>query len=351
MAFDSCLSDLRMRRPCKRYPLLLRNEKATLYALLAKAGSAFFLLTRLNLPHSHHSHRFAMPNTNHPAAMPAIAAFRQAFDPLRATVYAEGTFFSGSQMSADLQALEPLAQRIGPASAEMAELRWLQCEVWRRRGGFEEEALQAGQQALAIDLATGGLEPAEQLMRHYRLGVIAEDSANWNIALHHLNATHALLQASHANTWTPTQQLCLRERIGYALHEAGHYAEALAHNQQLLQDAKQTAELDAYALRTLLNNLAQNAYELKDTHLAAQYLQERLRIVQAAQDTELACDSLFQLGVLACEQGQFEQAHQFFEQRLALAETANDDALRQQAQQDLQRLIHMAANAPAAPAP
>ena len=281
-----------------------------------------------------------MPTTDRTAAMAAIAAFRQAFDPLRTTVYTEGAFFSGSQMSADLQALEPLAQHIGPESVEMAELLWLQCEVWRRRGNFEDEALQAGQQSLAIDLAAGRLEPAEQLMRHYWLGVIAEDATNWHATLHHLHAAHALLHTGHArpNTWTPEQQLGLRERIGYALHEAGRYAEALAHNQHLLQDAQHTAGLAPYALRTLLNNLAQNAYELKNFDLATQYLQERLLIAQSAQDTELACDSLFQLGVQASEQGQFAQARQYFEQRLTLADAADDDALLQQARQDLQYL-------------
>lgn len=276
----------------------------------------------------------------------ANSTFRQAFEPLRATVYAEGTTFSGSQMSADLQALEPLAQRIGPESAEMAELLWLQCEVWRRRGGFTHEALQAGSRSLALDLAASRLDPAEQLMRHYWLGSVAEEAEDWTAALHHLQAAQTLIDAGHAQPgqWGTAQKLGVRERMGYVLHESGHYAEALAHNQRLLQDAQTALGASNPAFHNVLNNLAQNAYELKDFALAAQYLQERLRIAQTAQDTATAFDSLFQLGVLTAEQGRFEQARHFFEQRLALADTAGDASMRQQALQDLQHLTRMADN-------
>lgn len=268
----------------------------------------------------------------------AAADFQQAFAPLHATVYDENAVFSGSQMSDDLQALEPLALRIGAESAELAQLHWLQSVVWGRRGGFVDQALHAGEQALALDAAAARLPPAELAQRHFMLANLAIEDGQWPRAWQHLQAASAAAQADAGQALTPRQRLGLREKAGYVLHELGRHREALAHNQQLLQDALPVLGPDNPALRTVLNNLAQNAYELKDLGLAARYLQERLRIAQAAQEHDTALDTLFQLGVLAHEQRQPEQARQWFTQRLALARASGSQAQQAQAQADLQEL-------------
>lgn len=288
---------------------------------------------------------------------PAEAAtrFRQAFEPLQRTVYTEGTVFSGSQMSQELDALEPLALQAGEQSAELADLRWLQSEVWRRRGEYPAQALQAGEQSFAIDMATHRLAPATQLERLYWLGVTAEAAGQWETALTHLRAAQQLIETGQGrpDVWTPSRKLGLRERIGYALHEAGHYIQALTHNQQLLQDARQTLGADNPHLRSVLNNLAQNAYDLRDLPQAEQWLHERLRIASlphnAAAEAGTAFDTLFQLGVIAHEQGHAEAAQTWFQQRLALARHLNDADLIQQAEGDLAELAQRTRAASPAP--
>ena len=149
-------------------------------------------------------------------------------------------------------------------------------------------------------MATHRLAPATQLERLYWLGVTAEAAGQWETALTHLRAAQQLIEAGQGrpDVWTPSRKLGLRERIGYALHEAGHYIQALTHNQQLLQDARQTLGADNPHLRSVLNNLAQNAYDLRDLPQAEQWLHERLRVASlphnAAAEAGTAFDTLFQ---------------------------------------------------------
>lgn len=252
--------------------------------------------------------------------------FAQRFNPLRDTVYDEGAMFSGSAMSADLAALRPLAEGLGAESPELAELLWLQFVVYSKRQ-MDDEGLPLGLRALAIRAALGQLTPTDRYQQHYAIGESALQSEEYDTAIEHLRQSAQWADQDGA-VLSPEQKLGIREEIGYALHEAGRFAEALAHNQQLLSDAQSAFGSDKdVRLSGLINNLAQNAYELGDHTQARQYLAQRLALGQALHDDGIVLDTLFQQGVLAHEGGDSALARSLFQQRVAIAHASGDDDL------------------------
>lgn len=264
--------------------------------------------------------------------------FARRFTPLRDTVYDANAMFSGSAMSADLEALLPLAERLGPESAELADLLWLQFVVLAKRQ-MDTEGLPLGLRALAIRSTRDALTPTDRYEQHYAIGKSALRAEDYDTAIDHLRQA-AHWSADPSATLSLDQKLGMREEMGYALHEAGRFAEALAHNQQLLADAQ--SALDSGPDRRfsgLINNLAQNAYELGDHAQALAYLQQRLALGQALQDNDIMLDTLFQQGVLAHETGNAAGARSLFEQRVALAQASGDNDLLEEAQARLDELI------------
>jgi tetratricopeptide (TPR) repeat protein len=263
--------------------------------------------------------------------------FARRFKPLRDTVYDAEAMFSGSAMSADLEALLPLAERLGPESAELADLLWLQFVVFAKRQ-MESEGLPLGLRALAIRGTRGALSPTDRYEQHYALGKAALGAEEYDTAIEHLRQA-AHWSADPSATLSQDQKLGMREEIGYGLHEAGRFAEALAHNQQLLADAQGALGTGPdERLSGLINNLAQNAYELGDHAQAQDYLQQRLALGQALRDNDIVLDTLFQQGVLAHETGDAGLARRLFEQRVAIAQASGDDDLLEDAQARLDEL-------------
>lgn len=263
--------------------------------------------------------------------------FAQRFNPLRDTVYDAGAMFSGSAMSADLAALLPLAEGLGAESTELAELLWLQFVVYGKRQ-MDDQGLPLGLRALAIRTALGNLSPSDRYAQHYAIGESALRAEDYDTAIEHLRQSAHWADHEGA-TLSLDQKLGIREEIGYALDEAGRFAEALAHNQQLLGDA-----LAAFGSATderlsgLINNLAQNAYELDDHAQAQHYLQQRLALGQALKDDSIVLDTLFQQGVLAHEGGNSALARSLLEQRVAIAQANGDEDLIEEAQATLDEL-------------
>jgi tetratricopeptide (TPR) repeat protein len=260
------------------------------------------------------------------AALSPAQQFVQRFAPLRDTVYDDSAMFSGSAMSADLAALRPLAESLGAESSELAQLLWLQFVVFSKRQ-MDDEGLPLGLRALAIRSVLGDLTPTDRYQQHYAIGESALQSEEYGTAIEHLR--QSAQWADHESAvLSMEQKLGIREEIGYALHEAGHFAEALPHNRQLLADAQIAfGSSTDVRLSGLINNLAQNAYELGDHAEAQRYLAQRLALGQALQDDDIVLDTLFQLGVLAHEGGDSALARTLFEQRVAIAHASGDDDL------------------------
>ncbi|MDZ7867204.1 tetratricopeptide repeat protein [Acidovorax sp.] len=263
--------------------------------------------------------------------------FARRFNPLRDTVYDAEAMFSGSAMSADLAALRPLAEGLGAESSELAQLLWLQFIVYSKRQ-MDDEGLPLGLRALAIRSALSDLTPTDRYEQHYAIGESALQSEEYDTAIEHLRQSAHWADHEGA-TLSAEQKLGIREEIGYALHEAGRFAEALAHNQQLLADARRAFGSDVDArLSGLINNLAQNAYELGDLAQAQRHLQQRLALGQALKDDGIVLDTLFQLGVLAHEAGDSALARSLLQQRVAMAHASGDEDLLEEAQATLAEL-------------
>lgn len=260
--------------------------------------------------------------------------FAKKFNRLRSTVYDASSMFSGSRMSADLAALQPLAEAVGADSDEMADLLWLQFVVFHKRQQ-DSEGLPLGLRALAMRAAKGGLTPTERYEQHYALGESALEAEDYDTAIEHLQQS-AHWAAHEGATLGTEQKLGIREEIGYALHEAGRFAEALAHNRQLLTDAQAAFGFGTdKRLSGVINNLAQNAYELGKHAEAKTWLQQRLALGKALEDTDIVLDALFQLGVLAHETRRTAEARAFFQQRVDIARAKDDEYLLESAQATL----------------
>lgn len=276
------------------------------------------------------------------AASPA-SGFEARFAPLYASVFTEGGSFSGSAMSRDLKALEPLLAKA--SAGDIFRLYYTEASVYGRRQ-MPAEAAQAAQKALAVLPTTTSTELAypQFYLRHSSIRWLA-DAGDHQAAMRwvkHFQSQYPLPSIAKLPAemrWdetrpiakaldfpTQTQILGVYEDEGYLLHEQKRYREALQANQRLLPVARERLQAlgRPELLRGLLTNMAQNSYELGDLELARGYLQQRLDIALKAQDHETVYDCYFQLMVLAQEQGQQQQARQWLAAYENLAQTNKD---------------------------
>ncbi len=260
------------------------------------------------------------------------STFAERFTPLRTTLLDPEGIFSGSQMHTDLTALIPLAQARGENSVELAQLYAALALLQGKRDKWEDQR-SYGLKALAIQEHNPALAPDEVLALHYSLSMGAAELELTEQVIEHLRAAIALIPQDHS--LDVRQQFGLRQELGFWLHMNGDYAAALAHNQQLLADAEATFGADEAELTGMLTNLAQNAYELKNMAQSEAYLQRVVSLSRQHDKLDIELDGLFQLGVLAHEQGDNAQALRYFQQRVELARTADDDYLLERAEEDL----------------
>lgn len=280
------------------------------------------------------------------AADPATA-FEARFEPLYAAVFAKGGTFSGSAMSADLQALEPLARQQGVAARDTFRLYYAEAIVFGLRK-MSEEAEAAARKALTAMPQADSVELAYPhfLLRYSSIRWLA-DAKQYDAALKLIRSFQAQypldriadLPAQIRQDGEPRrdgtrvfdfptqlQILGVYEDEGYVLHEQGKYREAKQANARMLPVARKlTKALGApEKLRGVLNNIAQNCYELGEFDEDHAYLQERLQIALATHDHATVYDSYFQLMVLAHEQKQSDKAHQWLAMYVQYAQTQKD---------------------------
>jgi tetratricopeptide (TPR) repeat protein len=125
-----------------------------------------------------------------------------------------------------------------------------------------------------------------------RHATVADDMDEMEDALAYMRDAVARIDAGELND---IQRLGLRQTLGRIAHDAREYALALDVNTELLADAEAHLGTEHPDLAGLLNNLAQNYYELADLDRARSFLQRRLSLVD---DFDTEVDTLLQLGVL-----------------------------------------------------
>jgi tetratricopeptide (TPR) repeat protein len=258
--------------------------------------------------------------------------FARQFVPLEATVSAEGVPFSASKMLAKLWALYGLAAASGECSPELARLLTTVAIV-EFKSGNPVEGTTLAEAALSInDLSSGGLIN-DALVLHDQVGSASTDPA---VAIEHMRAAVDL--APRDPTLAPLQRFGLRQGLGYALQEGKRSAEAQQVNAQLLADAERELGKDDAALLGVIENLAQNHYELKQYEASTAYLQRCLALAGKHQRPDVESRMLFQLGVLAHERGNNDEARRYMNERIKHARRNPGRALLDAAESSLAEL-------------
>ncbi len=237
--------------------------------------------------------------------------------------------FSVSATLAQLDGLEPDA---APGSAERGRLEFLRGFVLQKAERFDE-AVQHDQSAVQIDAAHPFLTQSERLHVHYDMASMAEDAEEYDRAIDEYRRALALVDADP--DVTPAQRFGMQEKLGFCLHEAEQYTEARSLNEATLAGEAKLAGADSPKLATVLNNLAQNQYQLKDLAGAQATLERLLAIATKAKDEPHMDSALFQLGVLAFETGRPDEARDRMTRRVQLAQAAHDPRRLAKAQGDL----------------
>ena len=311
-----------------------------------------------------------------PSATVQSTQFWQRFGPLYDTVFTEGTLFSASQMSDDLQALAPLVQGPQARRSEAFLLAATQASVFDRRA-MPAQAAEAAQRALRLLPASGvasqgdaqasaggSSQPAQSAQpsrpgksaqswppaagpqggsrelghRQFLQGKLAHwltQSGDLDGALRatrdfvkQYSATSQQKLAARPAYPSQLELLLAQEREVYLLHRLGRYDQAIALGQRLLPRARAAySALQADGeLGSLLHNLAQSQHARGRLRQAQQFAQEGLDLALNHQRVDNAYDAYAQLVVLARELGQPQDAQTWLQAWDSLARERADAA-------------------------
>jgi tetratricopeptide (TPR) repeat protein len=292
--------------------------------------SVVALLPLFAMIHSEAQTKPAMASTAN-----AGATFARKFEPLQSKILDDNARFSGSQMLADLMALEAEAKAIGSQSAELTKL-YSMLSLLQLKRNVHDEAVRFGELALKANAASKALTVDESVRTHERLRKIYQNDEDYKQALTH--AQRAVALAPSNKDLTEAQRLGLQVSLGFLLHETKQYARALETNRKTLQEAEKIYSADASELGSLLINIAQNLHATNNPGEAKTHLERVLRIARKHKDTEREFDMLFQLGVLAYEGNDDAAAKRYFNDCMQVANKAKDDELRDKARGYLKQL-------------
>lgn len=263
-----------------------------------------------------------------------VAGLRARLDALDAMIFDPAATFSASKTLEDLRLVEGEIGSRAELARERKQVLHLIGIVEYKRGDMEA-ARDALLQSLAIDT---GDPVTERIVRdHYLVAGIAADQEDYDLAIAHYRSAADL--ADGVPGLTDDEKAGIREKLGYVLHEAKRYQDALAVNTGVLATGERLFGADSPKLMTVLTNLAQNAHALGRPGEAEAYLQRCRGIARASGDVEKEQDMLFQLGVLAFETGQPAAARTYMKDRIKLLAAANEPDLLDAAKQDYAELL------------
>jgi tetratricopeptide (TPR) repeat protein len=294
----------------------------TLLAIAALAAFLVFVLA------TRHAAAQGAPSATHDA-------FRARIAPVRALLTDPDATFGASRMYEELVALDRLAASIGESSAERIEVLDLLSLLQSKRAAYED-VVSYGKRALALDRDRRTLAAHPRALLHHRIAVAATETGDHDSAIAHYRECAAI--AAKDPAFDAAQRLGLRQSIAHVLHEAGYYEAAADENRVLLAAAEHEFGADDARLTGVLNNLAQNLYQLGRPAEATPLLERRLALADASGKHEVALDTLFQLGVLEYEAGRIDAARRRMTERTARARAVGDDAALRAAQDDLAEL-------------
>jgi tetratricopeptide (TPR) repeat protein len=203
-----------------------------------------------------------------------------------------------------------------PGSRDAGRIDHLRAVIEAKVGPIDD-AIRHGENALTIDAAQPFLEPKERMHLEYDVGNLYLAKQDCLDAIPHYRKSITFMTT--ANGVTEDQKLGTEEQVAYCLHEVKDYAAARDLNQKVLDAGAILHGAHSPLLIAGLVNLAQNEYALGDHAAARASLERVLDIATTANDAEKVDVSLFQLGVLAFEDGRKDEAVKLMERRLELA--------------------------------
>lgn len=248
---------------------------------------------------------------------------------LQATLLDPAQQFSVGSVLTQLDALQA---DTAPDTAERGRAEYLRGLVLWKAERFQE-AIEQDRAALLVDGEHPFLTGSERLHLNFNLAQMEEEAEEYGPAAEAYRRALGLVGADPAVD--EAQRLSLQEALAFCLHEAGQPGEARQLNEATLAAEAKLAGPDSIKLAVVLNNLAQNQYELKDLGGARATLQRLLAIATRAKDGARTDSALFQLSVLAFETGQVSEARDLMTRRVQLAQAAHDRRRAAKAQGDL----------------
>jgi tetratricopeptide (TPR) repeat protein len=251
-----------------------------------------------------------LPETPKMSQEAARKKFSKQFAGLDATVSAEGVPFSASWMVSKLWALYGLARASGECSAELSRLLTTVAIVESKRD-HPVDASTLAEAALSINDLSTTQSINDAIVLH---DLAADAAASPDVAIAHMRAAVEL--APRDPSLAPLERFGLRQDLGYWLQEDQLPAEAQKVNAQLLADAERELGKDHAALLGVIENLAQNHYELEQFDVSASYLKRCFELAGKHARPEVESRMLFQLGVLAHEQGNDDEARRYMKERV-----------------------------------
>ena len=246
-----------------------------------------------------------------------LTQLREPLAVLNATVSDPNARFSASQMLNNLQQLLRSAKAHN-APAETRQILILMAVV-ESKVNQPAKARDLLLEGLAIDAGQSDQPDNTQLTKdHYFLAALSSDLKDYKIAAEHYAIAADL--AKNAPGFDTNQRLGIREKQGFALHEANRFAEAYEVNTMLIRDAEQHFGALDHHLSTVLTNAAQNLYALGKLAEAERYLHRGLNVARANNDIEREQDLVYQLAVVTAEQGRSPEARTYLAERIRLLE-------------------------------
>jgi len=261
-----------------------------------------------------------------------LTRLRERLSHVRSSVYDAGTGFDAPRLSSELEELLVSARARSDARPELRQLLILLGMVECKRGELPK-ARDLLIEGLAMD-AGGSADPNQLTRDHYFLASVASDLKSFQTAAEHYGKAAEFSTA--ATDFDLNQRLGIRERQAFALHEAQRFEEAYQVNRAVLEEGERLFGVDDHRLSTVLVNTAQNLYALKRLPDAESYLKRALAIAQARSDIEREQDLLYQLAVLASEQGRAREARAFLAERVERLEKHGPSKLKEAARRSLE---------------
>jgi tetratricopeptide (TPR) repeat protein len=253
---------------------------------------------------------------------------------MRAKVYDRNAQFSRSQALAELRILATDAEARGTLPDALRDIL-LMIGLVESKSGDPREVISALRRALAVPGTTP--LPADRLARtHHMLAEHLKDARDHAAAAAHYREAAAHMMGQPA--FTEDQRLGTLQDLGYVLHEAKRYQDALDNNLNVLAGGEHIHGADSPLLRSVITNIAQNLHALDRKPEAEPYLVRALALARAEGKVWNEQDLLFQLGVLAFETGRNGDARRHMTERIDVIKRNNRKDLLGDATEDLRAL-------------